>query len=329
MKYILTLFCSFFLGFSFSQIPSDNLVLHLPLNGSANDISGNDLDGDIYGAEPTTNRFGEINSAIAFNGTSDYISIPENALMDLEFPFTASLWFYKESIPTTTETLFKSDANDFAYSGFWISMAPTGQIAAGYGNGVGIGINHRVSKRSISVPAPGEWHQILAVFNDLNDIDLYIDCELDPGSYSGTGSVMSYLGESSTIGKYDFRVFDGKLDDIRIYSDAIQPAEVMNFCKKQYTEIDVANSTKIGVDIYPNPTFGELDIKIKSTDLEFQKFNLAIINAKGEIIMEQPIESNQMTINLTKLKLSSGTYLLRFTSKDHETIFSKKIIFQE
>lgn len=55
-----------------------NLVLCLPMNGNGNDYSGNTFNGTLSGPTPTVNRFGVANSALHFNGTSDFISIPTN-----------------------------------------------------------------------------------------------------------------------------------------------------------------------------------------------------------------------------------------------------------
>ncbi|WP_066757561.1 LamG-like jellyroll fold domain-containing protein [Crocinitomix algicola] len=233
MKTLFTLAIVFIAISSNSQIPTDNLILYLPFEGSADDESGNELNGIVEGAELTEDRFGLEDKAYSFDGISDYISIPEDPLMNVEFPFTVSLWYYREETPDGIEMLFKSDANDHTYSGFWINMAATGQVVAAYGDGDGFGAGHRISKKSTDAPANGEWHHVLAVYHGLIDIDLYIDCVLDPGSYSGGANNMAYLGENSSIGRYDWRIFEGEIDNIRVYSDAITPEEVLTFCEEE------------------------------------------------------------------------------------------------
>ena len=47
-----------------------------PLDGNANDISGNGNDGNIFGAIPTTDRYCNANMAMEFDGIDDYVSIP-------------------------------------------------------------------------------------------------------------------------------------------------------------------------------------------------------------------------------------------------------------
>ncbi|MEI8202318.1 MAG: FISUMP domain-containing protein [Bacteroidota bacterium] len=51
----------------------DGLVAYYPFNGNANDESGNGNNGTVYGANLTTDRFGNANSAYSFDGASYYI----------------------------------------------------------------------------------------------------------------------------------------------------------------------------------------------------------------------------------------------------------------
>ena len=46
-----------------SVFPTEGLVAYYPFNGNANDESGNNLNGIVYGATLTTNRKGVPNSA--------------------------------------------------------------------------------------------------------------------------------------------------------------------------------------------------------------------------------------------------------------------------
>jgi hypothetical protein len=78
----------------FAQIPTDSLVLYLPFNGNAVDVSGNGNDGTVNGAILTEDRFGNPNSAYYFDGVDDYINIG-NPLNDDTTPFSFSVWYKK------------------------------------------------------------------------------------------------------------------------------------------------------------------------------------------------------------------------------------------
>ena len=71
---------------------TDGLVAHWALDGNAIDITGNLHDGTIVGATSTSDRFGNPDSAYAFDG-NDYISILDSPDFTLgSNPFTIAAW---------------------------------------------------------------------------------------------------------------------------------------------------------------------------------------------------------------------------------------------
>lgn len=98
------------------------LMAYYPFNGNANDESGNENDGTVYGATLTTDRFENDNSAYSFDGVDDYILLPGLFLND---EWTISFWQYKSSVQTdVTPTLIF--VNDGDGSDVWIYNTGTG-----------------------------------------------------------------------------------------------------------------------------------------------------------------------------------------------------------
>ena len=64
-------------------VPTDGLVAWYPLNGNANDESGNGNNGDVIGALPTIDRLGQESSAYSFNGSNQYIGIEVHAFANM------------------------------------------------------------------------------------------------------------------------------------------------------------------------------------------------------------------------------------------------------
>ncbi len=62
----------------------DRLVAWYPLNGNANDKSGNGFDRVVTGATGAENRFGSDNKACELDGMEDYIEIGSVTLCDSE-----------------------------------------------------------------------------------------------------------------------------------------------------------------------------------------------------------------------------------------------------
>jgi hypothetical protein len=76
-----------------SYIPTNGLVGWWPFSGNANDESGNGNNGTVVGATPISNRFGHLNSAFNFNGSSNYIRINIlNQSLQLSNNFSFSVW---------------------------------------------------------------------------------------------------------------------------------------------------------------------------------------------------------------------------------------------
>jgi hypothetical protein len=79
-------------AYSANQL-KQGLIAHYPFNGNANDASQNANNGNVIGATLTTDRFGLLNRAFAFDGMDDYISVPNsNSLNQLNGDFTISFW---------------------------------------------------------------------------------------------------------------------------------------------------------------------------------------------------------------------------------------------
>ena len=91
-----TSFLVLMLGFILSvngQIPTDGLVGYWPFNGNANDESGNNNHGVVFGATLTYDRFGNLNSAYKFD--RNYIAVSDTSLFDFTNNNNLSLcaWF--------------------------------------------------------------------------------------------------------------------------------------------------------------------------------------------------------------------------------------------
>jgi hypothetical protein len=68
------------------------LVAYYPFKGNAQDATAYGNNGTVSGARLAADRFGSANGCYAFNGTSDYIVVPDAPQNDLGEQFTISLW---------------------------------------------------------------------------------------------------------------------------------------------------------------------------------------------------------------------------------------------
>jgi len=73
------------------SIVSRGLIAFYPFNGNTNDESGNGYQGEAKGVSLTADRFGKANSAYSFDGSDDYIQLPEG-FSDFTSGITMSFW---------------------------------------------------------------------------------------------------------------------------------------------------------------------------------------------------------------------------------------------
>lgn len=93
--FVLICFSNFLVGQKIEKAQlSEGIVAYYPFDGDVKDYSGNCLHGNNYGADFTENRFGESETAIEFNGFSDYVEVEHSELFNFESgdDFAVSFW---------------------------------------------------------------------------------------------------------------------------------------------------------------------------------------------------------------------------------------------
>ena len=203
-----------------SYVPTDGLVGYWPFNGNANDESGNGYNGLITGATLTTDRFGQVNNAFAFNG---------------------------KTVPGTNNTLVQRDEviqiPGFTYNfgiGFSVSFWSTddGGIQRRTDNNidfaVGISGIHLGSIGMVGVSniPDGLWHHYSYTY-DGSSIKQYKDGNLISTS-NGSGSMSNNTTEMQ-FGRYIYHgglthyfYLNGLLDDIGFWNHALTQEEIAN-----------------------------------------------------------------------------------------------------
>lgn len=326
-NFILLIFAFISLSFSsYAQIPTDGLELYYPLNNDVIDQSGNSLDGNNFEATSGVDRFGNEGFAYQFNGVSSYLEVPDAPAIKPDFPFSISLWFKIDAFSTSNFRLYSSDLTDNAYTGFWLSCGNTGNLSAGYGNGnIGLDpINRKTKKMSYEV-VEGIWYNYVAVFNDLNDIDLYLNCNAEPGEYSGGSTIMFNEGSDGKIGigHVTSSYFNGLIDEVRVYGRALNLDEIESFCKERNPTLNIENfASNQKTLVTPNPTSNivYLDFNKKSNAL-FR--TVKVFNSTGKLV-DQFYTGETKTLLETSNWGAAGLYLIQII--DNKTIETVKLV---
>ena len=81
------------------SIPTFGLVAYYPFNSNANDESGNNFNGTVFGATLTTDRFGNTNRAYNFDGYDDEIQVIHAEALNIIGDISLSAWFNSIEAP--------------------------------------------------------------------------------------------------------------------------------------------------------------------------------------------------------------------------------------
>ena len=90
-RYALCLITSCIVASALAQPPLDEVACY-PFNGNANDGSGNNHDGTVFGATLTTDRFGSANKAYEFDGVLDHIEVPDFNTFGISTEVSVGMW---------------------------------------------------------------------------------------------------------------------------------------------------------------------------------------------------------------------------------------------
>jgi hypothetical protein len=206
-----------------SYVPTDSLKGWWGFNGNANDLSGNNNNGSVTNATLTEDRFENSNNAYSFNGSA-YITIPNSANLNPTSAITFSGWVKKTITKTDAQTIISNwngTGNNRCYS---IIIDPNTDLFRPSISTTGTNDYVNYSKRAVT---NNLWHH-LAFSYDGNIAKVYFDGILDT-MYFFSGSIKSNNLYSIRIGVSSENLsefFNGKIDDIGIWSRALTSQEI-------------------------------------------------------------------------------------------------------
>jgi hypothetical protein len=236
-------------GLSAADVESLAKVLPSPVaywkfdvvNGTTTpDASGNALTGTLSGPTLTTGR---VNNALSFAGTTDYVQVGAQQSLVMSNAMSVSAWIFPTgagSNTTTGGTIVNKEGE------YVIARFPDGTIQWGFAN-----TNPGWAFVNTGQIAPlNQWTHIAVVYNG-GTIKTYFNGTV-VHTYSGAG----VIGDANTS-MNDFRiggrqvasqVFHGKIDEVYVYNQALNAANVQSLANVSptpigYWKFDVVNGT--------------------------------------------------------------------------------------
>jgi hypothetical protein len=201
-------------------------------NGSAAaDSSGNGIAGTL--ANNPAWGSGVIGSgALSFNGSSQYVSIPNQSGTTLAGVNAATVSAWVKT--TTGGTIICSGGACINWGNYTLSVAGGSAVAEFVNANVSSG---QFSVSSSSTVNDGKWHLITGVLNGTS-ITLYVDGAISGARSDFSGNIFNDSGRSvidigatpatGECGSPAIGYFNGSIDDVRIYNRPLSSSEIQN-----------------------------------------------------------------------------------------------------
>ncbi len=209
------------------------LVGYWPLDGNAQDASGNNLHGTITKVTPAADRQGNANSAMSFTGAADsVINVGDPVQLQITGEMTLAAWVRLSKTNTNNSRIIaKSGAggarsfslNIEASSG-GVTFPPTFQI------GISSGASNLTVMDTKPLPTE-EWAHMAGVYRPGTAIEIYVNGELRNTNKSGIPATQYTANKLAVlIGNRAAATncgWTGLIDEARIYARALPASDIV------------------------------------------------------------------------------------------------------
>ncbi|MBI3189344.1 MAG: VCBS repeat-containing protein, partial [Ignavibacteriales bacterium] len=249
------LFCVFVLFYSLAlsqqYIPDANTVLLLHMNetsgGTVADSSGNGNNGTATGTTIVDGKFGKARS---FNGSTDYISVPDNSVFNFgNSDFTIECWVKFNGTPVANATFFSQSTDGVGGNTQYMQLLSGNNVWFQFYDLTGSLI---VSNFNSWTPAANTWYHIAIVRSGtswmtfINGVkqSAVTTANVTYPNYTGA-FVIGALNQNGIFSNFH----SGIIDEVRISNKARQPWEfnypVVKGVFPKQNELNVVNYTNI------------------------------------------------------------------------------------
>ena len=209
------------------------------LNGTADDESGLANNGSVVGSPSTV--AGRVGQALLFNGSTDYVDVPNNASLNSNIG-TVALWIKFSSVTTPMSLISKNDAG--ASRNGWHLYIDNNEISAQIKDGVST--TTLDSSTSIN---DGQWHHVMLVFESGGTSILYLDGqEQDRNNSTVTFTVSTQnLRIAKNVDAF-WNEFDGTIDEVALWSRKLDVNEIYDLYYLQASAVAAGDAPDLNLD---------------------------------------------------------------------------------
>jgi len=172
---------------------------------------------------PTWTAAGMFNGALDFDGVDDRVTVPTSPDLEVSGAITLAAWVNPDTLyRKTARILSKSDGTASNRSDYYL-MATASTIEFAFFDG------SLITTTSTVTLNPGQWVHIAGTY-DGSTARLYLNgVEVASTAHSGSIRVSPKSLHLGSWGGSDAkRTWDGRLDDLRVYSQALSAAEIFS-----------------------------------------------------------------------------------------------------
>jgi hypothetical protein len=235
----------------------DGLMAYYPFNGNTNDETGNYTALTIYGgATPTTDRFGNPNSAYSFDGIDDYMAGPSYDVINPsdQGSFAISFWFKPLTNWTPTE-----NPNSVIVGN---TETPSGQLDWGitttisYDKAMYFWWNWGVPGDLRTTPDTfysDIWYHVVANYDvSTKDLSMWINGNLESHTTMIDDIGRDAAKNNLSIARYEAELADMVFDELRLYNRALNEEEIAELA---------CTMIKVSIDIKPESCPNSVNVK--------------------------------------------------------------------
>lgn len=293
-----------------SYVPLSGLVAYYPFNGNANDLSGNNLNGAIYGSvTPSTDRSNNPNSAYLFAGnSSSYLNFGAPTILKIQDEITISVWF------TMSGGYFNPRMMQYGCGGDEFHIASIG--TSSNFRQISVGISGLIM--SVNNVTTDVWHHMLySAKRSSGNSNVYLDgANVGSLNVSPVTTNINYSTDFN-IGRMACPANDawgGKIDDVGIWNRVLTLEEITSLYYADTTCQSLVINTGVlsfnpptynnTVTIYPNPANTQITIDCGNL-ANVTGWNIKITNTLGQEVFSALMDTQQYTVQLNSSLLQS------------------------
>ena len=330
MKTNLLLTFIFAVNVIFAQIPKNGLVAYYALDGNANADSAICMNnGTNNGALSTSNSCSIANSAMSFNGTSNYIEVADCAGLHVAQSLSICAWVKAKGFCSGL-----SQNNYIVSKGFGLDPGAIGLMYADGDDNDAFVLTPSLEKFYLSIggiPSSGNqvlvksstivqlnvWYFVVGTFDGMN-MKMYVNAAIEKDTSFLSNIAINtdnlLIGKHKPVGSnFDFWV-NGDIDDVLIYNRALMLSEIQDIynshCWATALETEIQNAVKL----FPNPASQTLQIEWNTIQPE----KIEIIDFTGKSILQKDLETGNESTNIDVSNLAKGIYLVKVFAKEEE-----------